>query len=106
MSKLVESLFRPPLRRKELSGKSRTAYFLLGVLAAISLATAYWSPYQLLHQILTSVGIYGMVALGALEDIWRKGWGTYRRGGGLFQDAMVAGVWSLLLIIWIMDPQV
>lgn len=102
MSKLTESLYRSPLRRREMTGRRRAAYLLLGVLAAVSLATAYWSPYQALHQTVTSLGIYGMLALGAQDDIRRRGWKAYWTAGGI-QDLAVAAAWTALLVVWILD---
>ena len=103
LSNFVKSLFKPPLRRRELSGKSRLFYVFLGLLAAISLATAYWSTRQVLHQIGTSVGIYGMILLGAIGEIRSSNLNAYRRNGGLFQDIAVASIWTVLLVVWILD---
>lgn len=103
MSNFVKSLFKPPLRKRELSGKIRLLYVLLGLMAMVFLATAYWSEWQVLHQIGTSVGIYGMILLGLVTEIRSKGGKAYRRTGGFFQDFAIAGIWTILLIIWILD---
>lgn len=104
MSKLVEFLYKKPIKR-ELKGAARLVYILLGVLAALSLVTAYWSSHQLLHQIGTTAAIVGMLVVGGITECKKNGFAAYRKKT-LPRDISVLVLWLILLVIWIVDPQV
>ena len=80
---------------------ARICYYVLGALAVISLVSAYWSPWQRLNQILTTVGICGMVFLAAWQDIRRdkKQYMIQRFG----RDLAFLLLWGILLWIWVRD---
>lgn len=103
MSRLVEFLYRKPVNR-QLTGKAKAAYVLLGVAAAVILVTSYWSSHQALHQIGTTAAIVGMLAINAVSTIRKGGFRAYR-DGSMRVDIAILVIWIILLVIWIMDPQ-
>lgn len=86
--------------------KSKTAYLLLLVIALISLISVYYDQdRQLLHQVVTTVGIMGATAIAAVNEIKVEGSKGYFKKG-LIRDIGVIVLWLVLLVIWIKNPTV
>ena len=100
MSELQESLFST-VRRVEMPKKMQCIYKLFGIVGAIILMTAYFSSYQLLHLIGTSICIYGMIGLSAGYEIYKKGFQGY--AVHLMRDVGLTVSWTVLAVIWLMD---
>ncbi len=102
MSRVTDFLYKrlDPVK----SGKAfRAVYIAAGVVAAISLFTAYWSKHQILHQIVTTVGILVMLCMRCYSESRDKKCRFYE--GKEFKRLIgVLFVWLVLLVIWIMFP--
>ncbi|MPN52691.1 hypothetical protein SDC9_200353 [bioreactor metagenome] len=104
MSKLIASLYKTPTKR-EMSKTARIAYILCGITAVAMLVSAYYSSHQLFHQVGTTGAIFGMLLIRGGSEVRKKGFKPYMQNGFSFDFAMLM-IWLILLVIWIVDPQI
>lgn len=105
MSKLLDFFYRKPEKR-EMKKAARIIYVLLGVGAAAFLMTAYFDVERtVLHQVGTTVCIFGMLGINAAASVRSMGWQRYLLDIRFRRDIGILAIWILLLVIWHMYPE-
>lgn len=88
-----------PVKKK---GRWSAAYLLCGGIAAVSLVTAQMGQYEVIHMIVTTLGISGMVFINTILGI-KKEQKKYLTLAGFRRDVGIFIIWIFLLLIWYSD---
>ncbi len=105
MSKIVDLLYKKAPERP-MSPRAKAAYLILLCIALISLVTVYYDQQrQLLHQVCTTAGLAGAIAVAAVSEIRKNGFAAYAKKS-LPRDIGVLVIWIVLLVIWVKNPTV
>ncbi len=78
------------------------AYLLCGGLAALSLLTAPMGHHEVLHMIVTTLGILGMALINTILGM-KRAQRKYLVLAGFRRDVGIFMIWIFLLLVWYSD---
>lgn len=88
-----------PFKKK---GGWSVAYLLCGGIAAGSLLTAPMGQYEVIHMLVTTLGIGGMFLINMILGM-KKEQKKYLCSAGFRRDVGIFIIWIFLLLIWYSD---